>query len=365
MWLIVFAVSILSCIAGIVYLAGKTEKIGIFSHIEGRVISKALALLLVLVFIAILCFVFDLTNAIVIVIHVAVFLLAGDLVSSVVRKFVPSYDNRITDAVMLILCLLLFIAGWNLMHGMKETDYTLATDKKAGDIVVAHIADSHIGAGFDAEGFAKRLAVIEEKHPDILVLTGDFVDDSTTRDDMIGSCKALGDFKAKYGVYYCLGNHDMGYRNGGSRGFTGDEMLDELRKCGVNVLLDESVLVDDRFYVIGRLDAGYGQSKRAPLSQLIEDLDKSKYMIVLDHQPTDYEAEAATGVDLVLSGHTHGGQLFPLEYIQPLVSENDNVRGHEKINATDFIVTDGISDWAIKFRTGCASEYVLIDVKER
>ncbi len=361
----VLAVSILSCLAGIVYLAGKIKKSGILFKIEGRVISSALALLMVLVFIAILCLVFDLTNTIVIVIHVAVFLLAGDLVSFIVRKFIPSYDHRITDAVMLLLCLILFIVGWNLMHGMKETDYTLATDKKAGDIVIAHIADSHIGAGFDAEGFAKRLAVIEEKHPDILVLTGDFVDDSTTRDDMIASCKALGDVKTKYGVYYCLGNHDMGYRSGESRDFTGEEMLDELRSCGVNVLLDGSVLIDDRFYVIGRLDAGYGQSKRAPLSELIAELDKSKYMIVLDHQPTDYEAEAATSVDLVLSGHTHGGQLFPLEYIQPLVSENDNVRGHERIGDTDFIVTDGISDWAIKFRTGCASEYVLINVKER
>ena len=365
MWLIVFAVSILSCIAGIVYLAAKIKNSGILYKIEGRVISKALALLMVLVIIAILCFVFDLTNTIVIVIHIAVFLLAGDLVSFIVRKFYPAYDHRITDAIMLLACLVLLIIGWNLMHGMKETDYVLTTDKKAGDLIIAHIADSHIGAGFDAKGFAKRLSVIEEKHPDILVLTGDFVDDGTTKEDMIASCKALGAFKAKYGVYYCLGNHDRGYRDGGSRGFTGDELLDELRKCGVNVLLDESVLIDDRFYVIGRLDSGYGQSVRQPLSELIKDLDKSKYMIALDHQPTDYEAEAATGVDLVLSGHTHGGQLFPLEYIQPLVSQNDNVRGHERINATDFIVTDGISDWAIMFRTGCASEYVMINVKER
>ncbi len=128
------------------------------------------------------------------------------------------------------------------------------------------------------------------------------------------------------------------------------------------MLLDESVLVDDRFYVIGRRDAGYGGSDRESASDLISDLDKKKYMIMLDHQPTDYEAEADAGVDLVLSGHTHGGQLWPLEYIQPLMSENDNVRGHERLKNTDFIVTDGISDWAIYFRTGCRSEFVIIDV---
>ena len=190
----------------------------------------------------------------------------------------------------------------------------------------------------------------------------DEVDDVTMLSYMKDACAALGSFKAKYGVFYCLGNHDMGYYSSGRRGYTGEELLDELRNNNVTVLLDESVLIDDRFYVIGRRDADYGRSDRMDTTDLIKDLDKDKYMIVLDHQPTDYAGEAAAGVDLVLSGHTHGGQLFPLEYIQPLVSQNNNVRGHERHDNTDFIVTDGISDWAVKFRTGCRSEFNLIGI---
>ena len=101
------------------------------------------------------------------------------------------------------------------------------------------------------------------------------------------------------------------------------------------------------------------------MATLTQDLDDSKFSIVMDHQPADYEAQAASGVDLVVSGHTHGGQLFPLMNIENLIGlgGDDKVYGYEKRGNTNFIVTSGISDWAIKFKTGCRSEYVLIDIQ--
>ena len=76
-------------------------------------------------------------------------------------------------------------------------------------------------------------------------------------------------------------------------------------------------------------------------------------------------AVADADVDLVLSGHTYGGQLFPLMQIEniPGVGVDDQVYGYEKRGNTNFIVTSGISDWAIKFKTGCKSEYVMITVE--
>lgn len=363
MWLAVFGVSILACVAGIVYLAQKIKKSGLFDKTESRAVSTSLALLIVLAVVVALCLVFDITNAMIIVMHVTVFLLAGDLVAFFLKKASITVDHRFIDAALLLLCVVYFAVGWHLMHGLWETDYTLETPKDAGTVRIALIADSHIGSGFSGKEFAGRLSPIQARDPDILVIAGDFVDDASSKQDMIDACAAFSQFKTKYGIYYCPGNHDFGYRGGSGRGYTGDELLDELRANGVTVLQDEARLIDDRFYVIGRRDSGYGAATREPIGDLIKDLDKDKYMIVLDHQPTDYDAEAAAGVDLVLSGHTHGGQLFPLEYIQPLVSENDNVRGHVRRGSTDFIVTDGISDWAVKFRTGCRSEYVIADVK--
>ena len=95
---------------------------------------------------------------------------------------------------------------------------------------------------------------------------------------------------------------------------------------------------------------------------MTEGLDPDKYSIVLDHQPSDFDAQAAAGADLVLSGHTHGGQLFPLHRMGQWLGIDDKSYGCEKRKNTTFIVTSGISDWAIQFKTGCKSEYVVIDV---
>lgn len=363
MWLAIFGFSILAGIAAALYLAGKIEKTGLFSFINSAAIRKVSAVLSVVIVGIILWKTLNMTNTIVVAVHVAVFMLLGDLIGLIIRKgFGSGVSPRIVDLCAISACIVYLIIGWILMHGMWETDYSVSTDKNIGQLRIAQIADSHIGAGFNVEGFAKRLAKIQETDPDILVITGDFVDDDSMKQDMLDACETLSNFKTKYGVYYCLGNHDMGYYDSSRRGYTGDELIAELEKAGVVVLRDEAVLVDDRFYVIGRLDADYGRASRLDTSELIKDLDKDKYMIVLDHQPTDYDGEAAAGVDLVLSGHTHGGQLWPLEYIQPIVSENNNVRGYERRGSTDFIVTDGISDWAVKFKTGCKSEFNIIDI---
>ena len=100
------------------------------------------------------------------------------------------------------------------------------------------------------------------------------------------------------------------------------------------------------------------------MKQLTEALDKNKFSVVLDHQPNDYANQADSRVDLVLSGHTHGGQLFPLNRVGEWIGANDKVYGYERRYLTDFIVTSGISDWTIKFKTGTKSEIVVIDVKQ-
>jgi len=88
-------------------------------------------------------------------------------------------------------------------------------------------------------------------------------------------------------------------------------------------------------------------------------------MIVLNHQPNDYDNESEVGVDLVLSGHTHGGQFFPLGPLGVLFGFNDAYYGSEEIENTTFIVNSGIGDWAIQFKTGTISEYGIIDIKSK
>ena len=98
------------------------------------------------------------------------------------------------------------------------------------------------------------------------------------------------------------------------------------------------------------------------MTDLLHGLEQNKFLIVLDHQPNDYQNQTEAKVDLVLSGHTHGGQIFPFNNLGQWLGFNDAIYGYERHGKTDFIVTSGISDWRLKFKTGCRSEFVVIDI---
>ena len=255
--------------------------------------------------------------------------------------------------------------GWYLAHHVWEKDYVITTEKNVDDLRIAMLADSHVGTTFHGDGFAREIARMQETNPDVVLIVGDYVDDDTTKEDMKESCAALGTLQTTYGVYFAFGNHDKGYYGNDYRGYSGADLVEELEKNGVRVLQDETVLLGDDFYLIGRQDRSEERhgSSRASMEELMRDLDPEKFSIVMDHQPQDYAAQEAARADLVLSGHTHGGQFFPINYLGEWTRINDKTYGYTKRGDTNFIVTSGISDWAIKFKTGCRSEFVVIDVK--
>ncbi len=257
------------------------------------------------------------------------------------------------------------ICGWFLANHVWREAYSVETKKAVGSLRIVQFADSHVGNTFSGEGFQRWVDDMQAENPDIVVITGDFVDDDTSKEDMEAACAALGTLRTTYGVYYVFGNHDKGYYGPAYRGYSGNDLIVELEKNGVTVLEDEIVLLGDQFYLIGRQDRSQDQMgmPRATMAELTADLDPDKYSIVLDHQPYDYEAQVASGVDLVLSGHTHGGQLMPFNPMGEWMGLDDKRYGLERRGSTDFIVTSGISDWAIQFKTGCKSEYVVVDIQ--
>lgn len=137
-----------------------------------------------------------------------------------------------------------------------QTNYTLTTAKKVGTLRMALISDSHVGTTFNGKGLAAHTSRINAQKPDIVVITGDFVDESTSKTDMLDACSALGQLNPAYGVYFVFGNHDKGkYDANGQRGYNGDDLIAQLQKNNVTVLQDETVLIDNRFYLVGRQDA--------------------------------------------------------------------------------------------------------------
>ncbi len=352
----------------LIHSAGKFRFIAKLSHGK-RAARRAAGAALVLLPLALIGVLWGLTNAVIVMLHLAVFWAFSELVMYIVRRIGKRDFRRYYAGATAILITVVYLGvGWVQAHRVWRTDYTVETQKSVGTLRVALLADSHIGTTFDGKGLAEHITEINRQKPDVVVIAGDFVDESTSKTDMQDACRALKNLNAPFGTYFVFGNHDKGKYSNGSRGYDGDDLIKELEKNSVAVLQDENVLIDDRFYIIGRQDASeeldFGGS-RAKIGDLTRGLDKDKFSIVLDHQPHDYTAESAAGVDLVLSGHTHGGQLIPLvQFIRWFhLGGYDNVYGAEHRKNTDFFVTSGISDWAIKFKTGCRSEYVIVDIK--
>lgn len=362
MWLIIFAVLMLSTAAGGLYLASRLYKFGVSRKFtDKRVLAYTIDFMTVAALFGVLCAVLNTMNAIVCLIHFTGIWLICDFAALFFKKPQKHYYAGWTATVLSFAVL---TAGWVLDHGVWATRYTIATPKVSAPIRIVQFADSHIGTTFDGEGFAKHVQTMQNENPDIVVVVGDFADDDTPRADMVKAAEALGAMKTTHGVFFVFGNHDKGYHDPKRRGFTGDDLIAELEKNGVTVLQDETALLRDDIALIGRQDAGekYRGGKRAEMAELVKDLNRSKYAVVLDHQPNDYKKQTESGVDLVLSGHTHGGQIFPLNGIGVMIGANDKTYGFERRGNTDFIVTSGLSDWAIKFKTGTKSEYVVIDV---
>ena len=147
--------------------------------------------------------------------------------------------------------------------------------------------------------------------------------------------------------------------------FGPEEIKENLENNGITVLDDEVVCLDD-VNIIGRKDASFwGENPRLSSEELYQKIPedkKSNYTILLDHQPLDLNENADVGVDLQLSGHTHGGQLFPMGIIQSLASDT-LVSGSREIGDFTAITSSGIAGWRYPIKTGARSEYVVINVK--
>lgn len=256
--------------------------------------------------------------------------------------------------------------GWYQAHHVYETHYQLQSDKIVSDLRLVMFADAHIGTTFSGKKLEDYVLQMQKYNPDLVIFAGDFVDNDTKKQDFLDALDALAKLKTTYGVYFVLGNHDISSNGEALRGFSNKELISEIERRKIKVLQDDIKLVDNQFYLIGRKDAYEGRRGRIRqnMAELVSSLDKQKYIIVVDHQPSDYENQTKEKVDLVLSGHTHGGQLFPFNYVSKWAGLNDKIYGHERLDKTDFIVTSGISDWRVKFKTGCKSEFVVVDIKK-
>ena len=360
-WLVLLALVSVAVISGTVYMIKAIGEFGLIRNIEKRWLRIAVSLGIIVVAFTAVALIMSLVNAIIVYLHFMSFFLIFGVIFRLLSKISGrKLKHNWRGWIAILVSVVYLCVAYYLCHNVWETDYTLQTDKQIDNIKIAMFADSHISTTFDGEGFAEHIETIKSQSPDIVLIPGDFVDDWSKRKDMIRAREALGSIDAPYGVWLVYGNHDQGFFS--SRDFTAEELETELKNNNIHILEDEVAYIGE-LCIVGRRDVTLGERKE--ISELLNGVDTDKYIIVLDHEPTDYENEADTAADLVLSGHTHGGQLFPINRTGEWFGINDRTYGYENRNDTDFIVTSGISDWAMDFKTGTKSEYVMIEVKKK
>lgn len=250
MWGMIFGALALGSVLGILYLISRFARFRIVQKAtKGKKIFGFLTGLVPVLAIALgTGAALGEINAAIVILHLVAFWLLCDAVSKITEKVRGKKFTRYYAGIFAILITAVYLAwGWYLANHVWRKEYVLETDKQVGNLRIVLFADSHVGNTFSGEGFIKWVDRMQAEEPDIVVIAGDYVDDDTSKEDMIAACRALGTLETTYGVYYAFGNHDKGYYGSAYRGYSGDDLVAELEKNGVRVLQDDIVTLDDRF----------------------------------------------------------------------------------------------------------------------
>ncbi|MDZ7738608.1 MAG: metallophosphoesterase [Bacteroidales bacterium] len=290
-----------------------------------------------------------------------IIIIAADLLRLVLELsgiIIPGVSDQFRQYSYLIafgLTILIIIAGFlnTVSPVTKKYRVTLNKPAKTKEIRIAAVSDIHLGSVLRKRSMRVLSRKLEALAPDMVLFLGDLIDGEigpVIRDDLLDSLKIPE--SVKY-VFAITGNHE--YIGGHSK------TIPYIESKGIRILLDEVVTLEEGVQLAGRKDRDsqrYTGQQRKDLADLLEGTDSKKPVIVLDHQPPLKNDDNIASFDIMLSGHTHNGQMWPLNYLTARLYKISY--GHRKIDGTHHIVSSGYGTWGPRVRLGSRSE--LIDI---
>lgn len=280
----------------------------------------------------------------------------------------------VTGGVCIVFIIAVSIYGILNARYIRTTPYEVKIEKDGGkleELKIALVADLHLGYSIGDDHMEQMVKKINKMDADIVLIAGDIFDndyDALYHPNYL--IKKLREIKSKYGVYVCYGNHDIQEKILVGFGFpSGEKKKSDLRmdkfleKANIKLLKDEAVLIDNSFYLVSRPDYKYpGRDieKRKTPDEVTADLDKTKPILVMEHEPKEIEELAKAGADMQLSGHTHDGQIWPGTWLIKCFWQNPY--GYMKEGNLHSIVTSGVGIYGPAMRVDSKSEICEIHV---
>lgn len=277
------------------------------------------------------------------------------------RKFVPLMRKSFCILSAVLSCL---IVGYGCYHfrSPKIVELSIPVSKPVPDWKIVAVSDLHLGT-MDTKLLDQHVRTINELDPDMVLLLGDlFVVNMNDAQDM-GFTTSLSQISATKGVYAIFGNHEFFH------GFLKAPKSDVdsfFQNMNIRLLRDEVLVVDSQLALVGRLDSSRLYNRRT-LDDLAKDLPAGIPSILMDHQPSDLSSAKENGLDLQLSGHTHNGQIFPMNWFQFLkgLLTGKLYYGYRKDADTQYYVTAGLGGSGAPVRIGTSGEIVVIRLKQK
>lgn len=271
----------------------------------------------------------------------------------------PKNISVLGYANILVVLLGLLLGGYAMYEGVKVPDINYITVNSPllnKNLRLVQLSDTHINRTTPLSRVRRIVDLVNNLSPDVIVLTGDIVDDdSTVLDEQLA---VLSNLSAPYGVYAVIGNHEFMY---GIYAW-----IYQYKKLGFNVLLNQGETVANDIFISGIPDAFtaiFSPNLNINLTKSLEGSHPKQFRILLSHTPEVVNSISSFNYQLMLAGHTHGGQIFPFHLF--VKKANQYLSGDYLVNGIKLHVSPGAGTWGPSMRLLAPSEIAVIDLVKK
>lgn len=268
----------------------------------------------------------------------------------------PNNEETLAKANIVVATFTLFVciyAAYSATKLPNIVEFNVVSDKITGNVKIVQLSDLHLNRNSSIEKVKKLVTRVNELSPDVIVLTGDIIDDEITK--VKPFLQELREFSAPYGVYSVMGNQEFAYNIYEAKKALDENNMPLLFNGGKDIKIAN-------VFIAGVPDYN-AMSERINLWRTIYKSKKENYRVLLSHSPMIVDALSKDVFDMVLSGHTLGGQFFPFHWF--VEKANHYLGGHYIVNNIDLFVSHGVGTYGPKMRLLAPADILVINLRTK